>query len=127
MVASYSFPNKLAALTGGAGIEGGREEGRSPSYYPAFTSTRRGKTLRYLTKTVHLTRTYWKTAATAMLGTVGLVFLARLYGTPSTLTISVGGNEEREGGGKVGGKGERKIEERRDGLVYTSPLEGLDD
>jgi hypothetical protein len=128
MVASYSFPNKLTALSGGAGVEGGREGGRGPAYYPAFTSTKQGKTLRYLTKTVHLTRTYWKTAATAMLGTVGLVFLARLYGTPATLTVSVGGEGGREGGGKAGGKGGRKEEDReRDGLLYSTPLEGLEE
>jgi len=126
MVASYSFPNKLTALSGGAGVEGGRKVGRGPAYYyPAFVSTRQGKTLRYLTKTVHLTRTYWQTAATAMLGTVGLVFLARLYGMPASLTVSVGGEGGREGGGKAGGKDGRKKEERRDGLLYSSPLEGL--
>lgn len=109
MVASYALPNKLTSLAGGGdgGVDGGNA--RNLVYYPAFTSTRQGKTLLYLTKTVHVTRSYWKQAAAAMLGTVGLVFLAKLYGTPASLTVTLDGTDNK-----------------KDGLLNSSPIEGLD-
>lgn len=126
MVASYALPNKLTSLSGGAGPQAERERGRDSVYYPAFESTRRGKRLRYLVTTVHLTRTYWKTAATAMLGTMGLVFLARLYGSPVELTI--GGDERVEGReDRREGRGRRRRDERRDGLLFSTPLEVLEE